>query len=272
MSTPKITSGVERVDAAKAARWLADNAENRPIRRHLVGAYARDMASGNWRLTGEAIKFSNLDRLLDGQHRLLAVMDPMVVEAGVAPEMLVVRGLVEEVQLVMDSGARRTAADALGLHGETNSFAVAAAIRLLYKYETGANFDARPAITYTEMLEYLRQNPDIPTAVSMALKSRAIDMPLSVLTVSCLLLNRLDEEGCKIFIEKLVEGTDLKRGDPILALTSRLKEIRRTGRRANSGDYLSLMFRAWNYWRKGELVQNLPLRKGGAEVDIPVPR
>lgn len=58
------------IDPATAERWLKANKRNRKLRRGPVLAYARDMAAGNWRLTGEAIKFAPDGTLLDGQHLL----------------------------------------------------------------------------------------------------------------------------------------------------------------------------------------------------------
>lgn len=267
MSTTKIRSGIELIGPEEATSFLAANAENRPLRRALISAYARDIKRGEWRLTGEAIKVSSKGRLLDGQHRLMAI-----VEAETPVEMLVVYGLPEESQLVMDSGARRTAGDALSLQNVQNAHAVAAAIRLLNKYESGSSFETRPSITYPEIIDYLAKNPDLQGAVNKAIRTRAIDMPLSALSVSILMLSRLDEEGCRIFFDKLLNRTDLSQGDPILALDTRFKEIRRSGRHAHAGDFLSLVFRAWNYWRRGQRVETLPLRKAGGEVEIPVPR
>src|SRR4051794_31155207 len=107
------TTSIEDVTPAVAADMLAANTKNRTLRRTLVDVYAADMAKGNWQFTGEAVKISTDGVLLDGQHRLEAI-----VQAGVTVPMLVVRGLPRATQDVMDSGAKRSAADALRLRDE----------------------------------------------------------------------------------------------------------------------------------------------------------
>src|SRR5690242_16345038 len=113
------------VDPEMAQRWLGNNPSNRNIRENLVDSYARDMAASRWEMTGEPIKFDQKDRLLDGQHRLKAV-----IKAGVAVQMMVVRGLDPRAQLVMDSGSRRTAADALQMDGRDHSVFLSAGARV----------------------------------------------------------------------------------------------------------------------------------------------
>lgn len=68
------------------------------------------MASGNWRYTGEGIKFGPDGTLLDGQTRLRAI-----VLSGVTITMPVWRGIDPDAQLVMDSGRPRSNSDALSM-------------------------------------------------------------------------------------------------------------------------------------------------------------
>ena len=61
--------------------------------------YAADMKAGRWQLNGEAIKFDKNGHLLNGQHRLHAV-----VRADTTIQMLVISGLDPETRTTMDSG------------------------------------------------------------------------------------------------------------------------------------------------------------------------
>ena len=56
-----------------AKRWLSKNTGNRPVKKAKVAQYARDMTEGRWEITGEAVKFAQSGRLIDGQNRLHAV-------------------------------------------------------------------------------------------------------------------------------------------------------------------------------------------------------
>jgi hypothetical protein len=99
-----------------ATRWLEGNVHNRPLRQSTVERYARDMADGKWRLTHQGIAFDDSEQLIDGQHRLWAV-----VESKSTIEFLVTRGLDMSAQEYIDGGEKRTTTDVLSLRGEKAS-------------------------------------------------------------------------------------------------------------------------------------------------------
>lgn len=263
-----VTATVEVVKPELAEEWLGKNQVNRNVRERLVAAYARDMLAGNWRLSGEGIKFSVSGRLLDGQHRLHAV-----VRADVAVPMLIVRGLADNTQQVMDSGAGRTAGDALRLLGEGNYSSLAAAARLGLLFEQKKLSGNGEKITHTEILDFIHANQDLRYAVDLGVSWRqAIDVPISVLIVAIWRLYRINAEDCLSFFSQLANKTGLRSGDPVLALLNRLTEVRRNNRRLDRAGYLSLIFRAWNYWRTRNPVQSLPITTREGPVDVPEPR
>lgn len=91
-----------------AQAWLHGHSNYRPISRRHVAYLAAEMARGRWKLTGEPIVFDAGGHLLDGQHRLSAI-----VRSGVAVTMLVVSGVAEDALPVMDQGKARNARDVL---------------------------------------------------------------------------------------------------------------------------------------------------------------
>lgn len=99
----------------KARKWLALNAETqRNVSRGRAESYARDMEAGRWRVNGETIVFDADGRLIDGQHRLHAV-----VIADVPVNMLVVRGVEPSSSRTIDQGYNRSLNTVLGTSGET---------------------------------------------------------------------------------------------------------------------------------------------------------
>ena len=100
---------VEVITPEKAADMLATiNVKNRKIRPAVVDKYASMIRKGEWKLSPEAIVIANTGRLLNGQHRLSAV-----VKSGVAARFLVIRGPNEDVFEILDRGTLRSTADAL---------------------------------------------------------------------------------------------------------------------------------------------------------------
>ena len=73
------------ITPSMAEEMLSKNKSNRKLRNTVVNSYASQMASGKWHLTGQGITFGKNGQLLDGQHRLSAI-----VLANTAVEMLVV--------------------------------------------------------------------------------------------------------------------------------------------------------------------------------------
>lgn len=87
-SSNKVTMDWEKIDPYKAIDYLPVNIHNRIIMQPVVDRYARDMVAGAWMKNAQPICFSSLGVLLDGQHRLLAI-----VKSETTQEILVVRGL-----------------------------------------------------------------------------------------------------------------------------------------------------------------------------------
>lgn len=116
------------VDPGTAAHWLQNNFRNRPISDDVVAAYARDMVNGEWVSTHQGIAFNDRDELIDGQHRLLAV-----IRAGVTVRMMVTFGLPSHIEGkevttmdAVDRGRTRSVADQLKIqHGMKNGSAIA---------------------------------------------------------------------------------------------------------------------------------------------------
>jgi len=117
---------LESVTPETARRWLAVNQSNRPVSEEQVKRYAADMQSGNWKTTHQGIAFDRSGMLLDGQHRLRAI-----VRAGVTLRLAVFRDCDRESFDRLDTGKKRTAADALAIDGMDSARTVAAIARSL---------------------------------------------------------------------------------------------------------------------------------------------
>jgi hypothetical protein len=93
-----------------AADMLSRNIGNRLLRPRVVKAYATDMTAGQWRLTHEAIAVTAAGQLLNGQHRLHAV-----VQSGRTQTFWVAVYETSEtaMDLPIDCGARRNTSDIL---------------------------------------------------------------------------------------------------------------------------------------------------------------
>lgn len=269
----RITHSVVMVDSPTAGNWLAKNVGNRPVRQIVVERYRSDMAAGRWTFAGDPIRFDTGGRLLDGQHRLAALVEL----PGMAIPMLVVRGLPNESQGVMDQGAKRTPGDQLALRGVKNSHNVAAAVKQVIIWESGLLFRDNKvgnAITASRIEQWVSDNhADIDYLNSINHTVRQNDAPPSVAGAAAIMFSRLDPEGCTTFFTLLARGAGVE-GNPIVTLDKRLQRIRREGLKTSNRDYLALLILAWNAWRDGKITSKFQRPSGGSwsEANFPEPR
>jgi len=104
MTSP--ASSVEKITPELACEYLEKNTNNRTIRSGRINELSGAMLRGEWMLTHQGIAFAKNGELIDGQHRLLAV-----VKSGVTVEMMVTRGCAPETFKALDLHSKRTASD-----------------------------------------------------------------------------------------------------------------------------------------------------------------
>lgn len=116
------------VTPAMAHDWMKQNTHNRTLRSSVVERYARDMASGEWRLTHQGIALDGNGIVLDGQHRLQAIID-----SNTTVRMPVTFGVPAGAQLVVDTQLVRSIHDAATLSGTPVSAAHIVTTRALHR-------------------------------------------------------------------------------------------------------------------------------------------
>lgn len=119
-----LTFKQEVITPQKAQEYLASMISNRKPKERTVNKYLRLMERGKWTITGEGIKFDRHNRLVDGQHRLLAL-----IRFGKQLEFTVIRGLDDDAMLNIDTGSVRTGGDVFTIHDVKNGNAIFTAIR-----------------------------------------------------------------------------------------------------------------------------------------------
>lgn len=93
-----------------AQRWLMKNNFNRPLKPRLVDNYVRQIESGNWRRTHQGIAFDEEGVVLDGQHRLHAI-----IRSGQSVPMLIFLNENQSAHESIDGGKTRTLLDVVRL-------------------------------------------------------------------------------------------------------------------------------------------------------------
>lgn len=257
---------VTEVTPDLARAMLAANTRNRLISAALVTAYARDMVAGRWPLNGEAVKIAWTGDVLDGQHRLLAV-----IEADTAVDMLVISGLDPDTQKTMDSGRKRTLADNLRIAGVGNTAVVAAISMRGWMWDNGdkrLTKTVRP--TQGEQREWIANNPVVHRSAELAARVRTSFKPVtqSISGTAHVLFSRIDTDDTAEFFARLSTGAGLEDGDPILRLRDRFMRDAMDNRVQPDVVRLGLFIKAWNAFRKDETIGGLLMTP---ETKVPDP-
>lgn len=257
---------VETITPAIAKAMLSKNAQNRPITNSLVRRYADEMRAGRWNTNGQGIIFTPEGDLLDGQHRLHAL-----VEAGVTVDMFVVRGVPSERFETMDSGRARTVGDVLGAQNYANSNQLAAIARLSWNYIAGASIGYGPS--KSALVGFVHRYPYIVDVTSMIASSRA-PIPNSPLGAILFLANaghRRLESQAQDFLEGLKTGENLTKCDPRLTLREWFY-AQKVRERGNVGTEIAFAAtaRAWNAFAQGRELSMIKQLYGPNRRTLPI--
>lgn len=163
-----IRSSVESVTPALAEKILTDSKDqvkNRNVADCHVEWLSEQMKSGRWRTNGEPIIIDDEGFLLDGQHRLYAV-----VMSGSAIETVVTRGVERSTFATIDTGAGRTSGNVMSMAGEANYNTLAAVLGWIHRYEGGKMLANPKAAGFTSAigLALLKKHPTVREDVTWA--------------------------------------------------------------------------------------------------------
>jgi hypothetical protein len=249
-----------------AKAWLAKNTEkNRKPKKGKIPMYARDMAAGKWQLTGETIKFDEKGQLIDGQNRLLAV-----VEADVPVEFHVAYDVSPEAFAVLDSGAARTAADSLHI---TTSVAAIARWVIMWQHEDYMGGGAYKPTTAQIGELYLAEEKLLDAASWRSIDCQRLGLGTgSPCGMAHYLFSRIDEEMTHAFFDQYVSGADLPGRSPVLALRNKIARTKVD--RLSRPEQLALFIRAWNNYRTDTPMDRMMITKSGAlsNANFPLPK
>lgn len=145
---------VEYITPEIAKRYLLRKIPGqRQIRPAKVAQYATDMRAGKWALTHQGIAFDSTGRLIDGQHRLAAV-----VQSGASVDMMVTRGLEGITFVGMDRGLLRAPADNAPEPWMASRAKIAVARMAMMGYEGLNDFRTVPRPTDWQTFDFMESH------------------------------------------------------------------------------------------------------------------
>ncbi|MFD6423748.1 hypothetical protein [Streptomyces sp. NPDC060198] len=269
-----LVSQVIKVTPEIAEKFLSQTSVNRRLDMGQVGALADTIRRGEWRLTHQGIAFDEKGALLDGQHRLHAIL-----EARIPVEMVVFNGLPKEVFPVLDTGKRRSAADTLLSTGEKYLTLLSSTIRHVILFNTIPNDPWNGARAYVSNDRILSEFNDdkgrYKEAVGVGRElSKHLFASQTAAAVGYFLTTEVAPAAdIDQWITGLKSGANLDSGDARLALREVPQETQKRGSRRRMGirDQVAIYIKAWNAWVEPDNFSELHLRRMRKREKMPKP-
>lgn len=262
----KSKSVIETITPQKAKIYLeknnSDEYNNRSVYQPKVDQYARDMKNGDWRLNGETIIISKSGRTMDGQHRLLAV-----IQSGVTIQSYVIHGVDDEVFASIGTGKPRTSADAAHIAGFQHASKISAIVKFVLNFQKGQYSQAslayskgKKAITNEAVVEYIRRHEEsLYESYNYGYNKENKVVSGTYLAGLHYIFKKLSETEANDFCNRVADGLALSKDNPIYLLRQRLISDVQAKRKMPPSEKLALICKSWNFYRKKRKISRLSL-------------
>lgn len=202
----KIKIRFELITPQKAVLYYKKNTDNYRPRvdknyKHLI----HDILKFHWTITGETIVIDELGILIDGQHRLEAI-----IKQGIALPCIVVEGVPKEAKDMTGNSVPRKLWNRLQNHGEKYPKRLQTILYLAYWLDQTTNKHDWP--THAEAIDYLNDHPEIRDCVEKYSKV-PVTSPISaqVATYCYYILSKVDAVKAEKFIDRVITARDIKK-------------------------------------------------------------
>jgi hypothetical protein len=230
-----------------ASEWLNHNTHNRNVYQRNVDELVGIIERGEWQLTNDAIAFDDRGTLLNGQHRLWAI----IITEKPQP-LLVMRDVNSESQLAYDQGRKRNLANELQLRGYTSSLDLAATVSMKWKFDNDLlRVATKP--TVQQGLRVLEQHPGLVDASKWARTyfRKRFSGSGAVVGLCYYEFMQDDPDAASAFFEQLIEGVGLTRRSPVHALRRQLEQGKMSPLML-----MALTIKAWNAYVEGREIEH----------------
>lgn len=260
----------EVITPERAAEILGNRDRNRSIKMSKVRTFAGDMARGEWLDNGQTISISMEGKLLDGQHRLMAVID-----ANIPVRFLVARYVSPLTFHTIDSGSARSFSDVLHIMGEQESKSLAAAVRTLYFYRSsngknlyagGTGVSPSPRI----LQEMIEKEPEIRGSLWVRRCGKALGNG-SLWVFLHYVTSRIDKLLADAFFDSLATGTNMRETDPVYLLREQIIRANNAGKQMPPHDLCARVFKAWNATRTARPIKKIQAGHPRESESLPKP-
>lgn len=247
MEVKKVLIGPEQ-----AKEFLKHNTKNRSVKERNVRYLSEQMKNGYWQVNGDAIRISETGVILDGQHRLHAI-----IKSRKEIPTLLIEGLKDDVFKTIDTGSRRSKSDVLKMCGHSYANQLSGSLPVVDAFlhgnltnifgnvlPVGNNEILELLDKYIEIKEYLRyvHIKILPSRVSLSFSY---------------LFGLISREKSETFFDQIEKGEGLTASDPVYHLRARLIENACTINKYSFKFVCALVIKTWKKFYLMENMQRL---------------
>ena len=243
-----------------AVQILERNELNRPLNDQHVHRIARQITEGKWKFNGDTIKISSNHSVVDGQHRLWAI-----IEAKQAVDTIIVTGIERDAFATIDTLRKpRSGSDVIALAGTLKyRNMIAAALGWLIRYQRGVlqtYNQPQNKVENSDIEAAFKEHPGIVRAVERCMPLRGLANPGIVAFTYYVALDRNGLLAEKL-VDTLIDPAGVSINDPLFRLRSYFTSDHHKRKEAVMS--IALMFKALNAARAGRKVSALSWKNQG---------
>lgn len=247
-----------------AVEILERNVLNRPLNDQHVHRIARQITEGKWKFNGDTIKIADDYSVVDGQHRLWAI-----IEAKQEVDTIIVRGIARDAFATIDTLRKpRSGSDVIALAGTLKYCnMIAAALSWLVRYQRGVlptYTQPQNKVENSDIEKAFEKNPGIVRAVERCMSLRGLANPGIVAFAYYVALDRNGLLADKM-VDTLIDPAGVSINNPFFRLRSYFTGDHHKRKEAIMS--IALIFKALNAARAGKKISALSWKNQGRNAE-----
>lgn len=238
---------------AVTPEWAKDVLEHlHPKNRKLTSAWKKietAILRGGWHVNGECIVFDRRGHLINGQHRLTAI-----IQSGRPLGSIIIYGVDQEAFETFDQGKRRTAADVLSVEKVENSRTLSTALNWQRRYELNTIEDSRSESIANDLVRpMLAKHPLMTASAAFAdREGRSKFVPPGLTAFLHYQFTKLDPQAATAFFERICNGVGVERNSWEFLLRRRLEGMQENRDQTSQIEICALCIKVWSRIRTNE--------------------
>jgi len=241
------------VTPSYAKELLERNTNNRRVNDVTLNRYYRDIIENKWKEdTGECIKISKSKRILDGQHRLMAI-----VKANKSIYLHIIEDLDDSVFDVIDTGKSRSSTDTFKVKGVKNDNIIPSTITKYIAFTKGkSKLDSRSELMSNSDILKIYENRENFWQLVAKKSMNWYGQFAKILTPSQFgalfaFFHDVSSKDAENFMNQLATGNDVT-NISISLLRTKLMNDKVSMKKMPQELRLALIIKSWNFYRKNE--------------------